>query len=233
MNRQLRRFRSKQFLKQGCKVGLISKLQNTLKTLRSAYHRSAYHPFCARVFAAFRAAALRSAGPLVCDACFADALRSLLVRCCAAVLACFDKAAGDAAAVPSFFCALIRARLRVASIGSCRWPFSNSRSAFFRVFSDVLPLAGAFSSTPARRASLRPIAIACLVLRAPVSPLRILSISAFTNSPACVLADLPCCLSRLAFSIVSFVGINNRLIMPAISMPTAHCHSPLHGNPCP
>jgi len=71
---------------------------------------------------------------------------------------------------------------------------------------DLLPrLSG--MSTPARRASDRPIAIACFAFFAPCLPARMRSISSFTNSPACVLADFPARLSRRARSMVAFSGI--------------------------
>src|SRR5439155_8976078 len=63
-------------------------------------------------------------------------------------------------------------------------------------------------STPERRASESPIAIACLAFLAPCSPSRIFSISRFTNSPACVLADLPARLSARARLMVSLSGIS-------------------------
>src|SRR4051812_7907306 len=63
-------------------------------------------------------------------------------------------------------------------------------------------------STPARRASDNPMAIAWRAFFAPCSPPRILSISALTNSPAWVLADLPARLSRFARSMVDLSGMN-------------------------
>ena len=53
------------------------------------------------------------------------------------------------------------------------------------------PARGGFSLTPERRAFDRPMAIACFVDRAPCFPSRMCSISSRTNSPACVLGDLP------------------------------------------
>ena len=46
-------------------------------------------------------------------------------------------------------------------------PLAESRSACLRVLSEVVPLLGGGSFTPARRALESPIAIACFVDRAP------------------------------------------------------------------
>lgn len=62
-------------------------------------------------------------------------------------------------------------------------------------------------ATPALRAFDKPIAIACFVDRAPCTPWRICAISARTNSPACVVGDLPSLLSRRALFRVRFSGI--------------------------
>lgn len=64
-------------------------------------------------------------------------------------------------------------------------------------------------STPARRASESPIAMACFAFFAPCLPLRIWSISRCTNSPACVLADLPARLSARARLMVSLSGMGS------------------------
>jgi len=71
----------------------------------------------------------------------------------------------------------------------------------------VLPFFGAFRSTPARRASDNPIAIACFGERTPCLPARTLSTCSLTNSPACVLADLPARLSASARLRVFFSGM--------------------------
>jgi hypothetical protein len=68
---------------------------------------------------------------------------------------------------------------------------------------------GRRSFTPERRAFDNPIAIACFVDLAPCLPRRTWCISSRTNSPACVLAALPCRLSRRARLIVSFSGIQS------------------------
>jgi hypothetical protein len=75
-------------------------------------------------------------------------------------------------------------------------------------FADDLRLGFSGMSTPARRASESPIAMACRAFFAPCSPSRILSISRWTNSPACVLADLPARLSARARSMVFLSGID-------------------------
>src|SRR5438270_539530 len=87
------------------------------------------------------------------------------------------------------------------------FPLRRSRAACFRVSADALPFFGAGKLTPARRALERPIAIACLAERAPCLPSRMCSISSRTNSPACVLGDLPSRLSSRARSIVFRSGI--------------------------
>src|SRR5439155_902304 len=62
------------------------------------------------------------------------------------------------------------------------------------------PEVGGGSLTPDRRAFDSPMAMACLVDRAPCFPSRMCSISSRTNSPACVLGAFPSALSRLARS---------------------------------
>jgi hypothetical protein len=74
-------------------------------------------------------------------------------------------------------------------------------------FADDLRFGFSGMPTPARRASESPIAMACRAFFAPCLPLRIWSISRCTNSPACVLADLPARLSRWARRIVSLSGM--------------------------
>src|SRR4029079_11906323 len=65
------------------------------------------------------------------------------------------------------------------------------------------------SFTPERRAFDRPMAIACLVDRAPCLPSRMWCISSRTNSPACVDGDFPSRLSFAARLSVSFSGISS------------------------
>lgn len=70
-------------------------------------------------------------------------------------------------------------------------PFARSDCAFFRVAADVLPFFGAGRSTPSRRASESPMAMACFRLFARPLPLFSFFTSSRTNSPACVEADFP------------------------------------------
>lgn len=76
-------------------------------------------------------------------------------------------------------------------------------------FARVLRFGFSGMPTPARRASESPMAMACLAFFAPCSPLRIWSISRCTNSPACVLADLPSRLSSRARWMVSLSGMGH------------------------
>ena len=162
-----------------------------------------------RVLAALRAAALRRTGPLLTAAVRADAARAAGLREAAARCAWRDSAVGVAAAVPSRSSAFRVARLRRgegARSGSAL-PRAESRSALFRVCSEVVLAFGGASATPARRAFDRPMAIACLLERAPCLPSRTCSISSRTNSPAWVLADFPCALSLRARALVRSSGM--------------------------
>src|SRR5256714_1176148 len=144
-----------------------------------------------RVFAAFLAARERDA---------AD-------RFCAALRACRESARFEAALCPSRFNARELARERFADfLALFFFPFFRSRAACLRVFLD--PFLGGFSLTPARLAFESPMAIACLVERAPCLPSRTCSISSRTNSPAWVLGAFPSFLSSSARSRVSFSGID-------------------------
>src|SRR5690242_18962412 len=127
----------------------------------------------ARVRAALRAAAERSDAPLVRAAFFAAAERSAALRRRAADRACFASAGFDAAARPSRFTAPVTARDRLRdTLWSPRCPAATARSALRRVRSLASPFLGGASFTPARRALDNPIAIACLVERAPCLPSR-------------------------------------------------------------
>jgi hypothetical protein len=175
--------------------------------------------FFARVRAALRAAAERSFAPLVRAAFFAAAERSPALRLRADLRACFDSASLDAAERPSRFSALLlaRARLRELFLAIFEPDFvavARSRLARLMVSRDASPYFGGGRSTPARRASDKPIAIACLVDRAPCLPWRMWSISSRTNSPAWVLADLPSRLSFFALSMALFAGMRHLLDMP-------------------
>src|SRR5439155_22076008 len=99
------------------------------------------------------------------------------------------------------------------------FPFLRSRAACFRVSFD--PFLGGFNFTPARRAFERPMAIACLVDRAPCLPSRTCSISSRTNSPAWVLGAFPSFLSSSARSKVSFSGIDLLLRRKSIAQAMA------------
>ncbi len=108
---------------------------------------------CRRVLAAFRAAIERSWG----------------LRRRAACRACRDRERCDAAERLSRFSARVVARDRFLDGARRRrpWLLAVSCLAFFRVAADVFPLLGEESLTPARRASERPIAMACFADRAP------------------------------------------------------------------
>jgi hypothetical protein len=125
------------------------------------------HRVRARVLAAFRAAALREA---------ADRRR-------AALFAWRDSAFGDAALRPSRFSLRREARERRGDGRARLLPARLAAAARFFVEAFAF-LGGAGSFTPARRAFERPIAIACLVDRAPCLPSRMWWISSRMNSPA-------------------------------------------------
>src|SRR5262245_14976258 len=145
----------------------------------------------ARVRAAFLAACERWRGPLVRAALRAAAERAAALRLRAEAVACFERAFFEPAARPSCLRTRETARERLRDgRGRARFcPLARSRDALRRVAREDPALAGSF--TPARRALDSPIAIACLVDRAPCLPSRMCRISSCTNSPACVLGDLP------------------------------------------
>jgi len=128
----------------------------------------------ARVRAAFRAAAERSAGPFVRTAFLADADRWLAVRRLAAALAWRDSDRVVVAELPSRLSALVIARERVVDGRFLVLLAARLVASFaaLRVLGDTVPFFGGGSFTPARRASDRPIAIACLADRAPCFPSR-------------------------------------------------------------
>src|SRR5207253_7165639 len=142
---------------------------------------------------------------------FAAAERWADVRFRATEWACRESAFLEAAPRPSrlsaFFVA--RERVRETAFPPRLPPFLRSRFAWRRVRFEVAPFFGGGNFTPARRAFDKPIAIACLVERAPCSPSRICSISSRTNSPACVEDDLPFRLSLRARFFVSSSGITH------------------------
>src|SRR5438874_1250400 len=119
----------------------------------------------------------------VLTAFFADRDREAGERFFAALRACRESARCEAALLPSRFRAREVARERFADFFVPFFlPFWTSRAACLRVFFD--PFLGGGKSTPARRAFDKPMAIACLVDRAPCFPSRTCSISSRTNSPA-------------------------------------------------
>src|SRR5437588_2411260 len=119
----------------------------------------------------------------VAAAFFADREREAADRFLAALRAWRESARFEAALRPSRFSAREVARERLADFFVLLlFPSLRSRAACLRVFFD--PFLGCFSFTPARLAFERPMAIACLVERAPCFPSRTCSISSRTNSPA-------------------------------------------------
>ena len=156
----------------------------------------------ARVCAAFCAARLRPTEPFV-RTDFAAALRKLcLPRVRALLHACRESDSLDAADRPS--------RLRTPPIARERFAEGLRFVAFV-----VFPLGLGPNFTPARRAFDKPIAIACLVLRAPCLPSRIWRISSRTNSPACVVEAFPARASSRARLMVVFSGINRSSLFSA------------------
>ena len=129
--------------------------------------------------------------------------------CYRAFLAARDNDFFEAAWRPSRRSAFEDARERTLDVVFllARWPRLLSAAAFFLVASDVLPFAGGGSFTPSRRALDSPIAMACLVERAPCLPRRTCSISSRTNSPACVDGAFPSRLALRALLRVCFSGI--------------------------
>jgi len=163
----------------------------------------------ALVRAAFLAAAERRDEPLVFAASRAAAERAEAERCEAARRDCFDSAARDTVLRGSRLSTRNTARetLGRRRVFRLPWPASYAYSALLRVRALALPFRGGRSGTPARRASDRPIAIACCGDLAPCRPRRILRTSSRTNSPAWVIGDLPARLSRLAFCTVLRSGM--------------------------
>jgi len=150
-------------------------------------------------------------------ALFAAAERWALLRLRAAERVCLESALFEAADRPSRLSAffIARERLREGALPLRFAPFFSSRLALRRASFEVAPFFGGGSFTPARRAFDKPIAMACLVDRAPCLPSRICSISSRTNSPACVEGDLPSRSSSRARSVVSSSGITSFFRCPA------------------
>src|SRR5262249_4117027 len=124
----------------------------------------------------------------------------------------------DAAECPSRFKAPLVARDRFAETFRRRpaFPFATSRRALDCVFAEVPFFGGSF--TPDRRAFESPIAIACLVERAPCLPSRTSCISSRTNSPAWVVGDFPSAASSRAASRAS-ASVSGCLCVSAIVSP--------------
>src|SRR5688572_9033992 len=135
---------------------------------------------------------------------FADALRARAGRRRATCFACRDSAFGEAADLDSLFSAAFAARDR---FGEGRLPVRRAALLALRFVRSLALFGGAGSFTPARRALDSPIAMACLVERAPCLPSRTCSISSSTKAPACVDGAFPARFARRAFSSVSFSGI--------------------------
>src|SRR5436309_3253168 len=95
----------------------------------------------------------------VCAALRVEADLEAAPRLFATVCACRDSAACETPLRGSRFKAFSRARERFRETGSPRYPLRYALVALFRVFSEVLPLAGGGSLTPARRASESPMAM--------------------------------------------------------------------------
>jgi hypothetical protein len=117
----------------------------------------------------------------VAAAFFAERDREAFDRFLAAARACRESASFEAELRPSRFSALRVARERFVDLVFLP-ALRRSRLACVFVSSELVSDGG--NSTPARRAFDKPIAIACLVERAPCLPSRMCSISSRTNSPA-------------------------------------------------
>src|SRR5207247_10706240 len=131
--------------------------------------------------------------PLVRVAFRAAAERADAERRDAARRACLESAVREAVLRGSRFSACDTAReMRGRRLGfRLPCPASYAYSALLRVLALALPFPGGRRATPARLALDRPMAMACCGDLAPCSPRRTLRISSCTNSPACLVADLP------------------------------------------
>jgi hypothetical protein len=105
-------------------------------------------------------------------ACFAARDRAAWDRLRALERACRARLERLAAECPSRRSAFEAARERVGEGEDRRFERLASRRALRRVSAEAEPFFGGGSSTPARRAFERPIAMACLVDRAPCLPSR-------------------------------------------------------------
>lgn len=146
--------------------------------VRAAFLADADRLAALRWAAAFFAAALRSVDPFVRAAFLAAAERLEALRFDAAWRDWRDKADFDADDVLSRFNAFVVARLRRSeaflvaffAAGRLRLLFLAVLLLFFAVLRFLLLLRLSGTSTPARRASERPMAMACLAERAPCLP---------------------------------------------------------------
>lgn len=148
--------------------------------VRAAFLADADRLAALRWAAAFFAATLRSVDPFVRAAFLAAAERLEALRFEAAWRDCRDNADFEADDVLSRFKALVVARLRLAdaflvaffAAGRLRLPSFAVLLLFFAALRFLLLLRLSGTSTPARRASDRPMAMACLADRAPCLPWR-------------------------------------------------------------
>jgi len=123
-------------------------------------------------------------------------------------LAWRDSAFRDTTLRRSRFSVRRTARERLAEVRLRLPPARDALAAL--LFVDRFALAGGRPSfTPERRAFDNPIAMACLVDRAPCLPSRTWWISSRTNAPACVDGDFPARLALRARLNVSFSGIQS------------------------
>jgi hypothetical protein len=160
-----------------------------------------------RVRAARLAAARRTWGPFVLAPLRAAARRADLGRRRAAFLAWRESAERDTAERPSRFSAReVALERRADGLRRPRRPAREAYSALRFVFRFALA-GGRDSFTPDRRAFDSPIAIACLVDRAPCFPSRTWCISSRTNSPAWVVGALPARFALRARLAVTSSGI--------------------------
>ena len=174
--------------------------------MRTALRAAALRTCRPFVRTALRAAALRTCRPFVRTALRAAARRPAALRRRAALLACRASARRLAAVRDSRRNAWRIARERRIEVRRRRTPRDASALLVLLVPAFV-PCGG--SSTPARRAFERPMAMACLAERAPCFPSRTCRISSRTNSPACVVGALPARLSLRARSIVLSSGMSS------------------------
>jgi hypothetical protein len=164
----------------------------------------AHNPFV-RVRARFWLLPSRVRAAFFAASDLSSALRRTATDC-----VCWESALLDTTSPVSRLSARIvaRARLGEGDVFTPDCAAEYSLSAFRRVSSETVPFFGGGSFTPARRALDSPMAMACLVDRAPCLPSRISSISSRTNSPAWVEGAFPSCAAWRARARVFFLGIS-------------------------